>query len=530
MVGRTRSRLCFALVSMSFALLMGMSFTHAENRAQEPPAAKAVSAVDIGNRLELFVDNYLIEKLSGQAALKLHRPTPQEVVFTCDRPWEGNTCAYFTVFRDGDLFRMYYRGSHHEGKTATHEEVACYAESEDGIHWRRPNLGLFEWNGARENNIIWTGPGAHNFTPFKDSNPKAGRDARYKALAGARGGLLALKSADAVHWSLMAEKPVITKGAFDSQNLAFWDAALGKYRDYHRIFRDGVRDIATCTSDDFLSWTEPVPLRYPGATKEHLYTNAIRPYERAAHLLLGFPTRFLAKTQQTEPVFMSSRDGLTFHRWSDPVIPITAPKDRDGNRSNYLAWGLLELPGRKKELSVYGTEAYYAGPAGRLRPTSITDGLSNTLCAAEVKAFTSYVRNTSDPGPVVPTSTAQIATMSAGGQLKLGPALNDNTGHTEWPDGRVHHSGFTTIFTPNTVVPFTTGGITYDIDYNSRQEGNSATIPTYAAITSRSYHTGGVVNVAMMDGSVRALSKGILLTTWRALGTRAGGEVIGTDF
>jgi prepilin-type N-terminal cleavage/methylation domain-containing protein/prepilin-type processing-associated H-X9-DG protein len=166
-------------------------------------------------------------------------------------------------------------------------------------------------------------------------------------------------------------------------------------------------------------------------------------------------------------------------------------------------------------------------PNARLTPPSITDGLSNTLLLAEVKAFTPYVRNSADPGPVPPASPAAIAGLCAGGQLKLGPNTNDNTGHTEWPDGRVHHSGFTTVFPPNTVVPFTTGGRTYDIDYSSRQEGNSATAATYAAITARSYHTGGIVNVALMDGSVRPISKNIHPTIWRALGTRAGGEVIG---
>jgi len=166
-------------------------------------------------------------------------------------------------------------------------------------------------------------------------------------------------------------------------------------------------------------------------------------------------------------------------------------------------------------------------PNAQVRATSIYDGLSNTLCAAEVKAFTPYVRNTADPGPIPPSSPGQIPPLCAGGQHKLGPGTNDNTGHTEWPDGRVHHSGFTTIFTPNTAVPYTYQGAVYDIDYNSRQEGNSATAITYAAITSRSYHSGGIVNVLMMDGSVRAVSRSIDLAIWRALGTRAGGEVVG---
>lgn len=334
--------------------------------------------VEIGSRLELFVDDLLIDRLIGQAKRQLQMPTPQEVVLTGDQPWEGNTCAYFTVFRDDDRYRMYYRGLNfdHQKRATTHREVTCYAESTDGIRWTKPPLGIFEFNGSKENSIVWDGrgveglsPGSHNFTPFKDANPRAAPDARYKALAsGGKGGLTlyALKSADGIHWAVLSDKPVITRGTFDSQNLAFWDAQVGKYREYHRAPR-GVRDIMTCTSDDFLSWTQPEFLEYPGAPPEDLYTNAIRPYERAPHLLLGFPTRYLRKTEQTEPIFMTSRDGRTFHRWPDAVIPRTAPKDRDGNRSNYMAWGLVRLPGRDNELSVYAKEAYYTSDAVRIR-------------------------------------------------------------------------------------------------------------------------------------------------------------------
>ncbi len=164
-------------------------------------------------------------------------------------------------------------------------------------------------------------------------------------------------------------------------------------------------------------------------------------------------------------------------------------------------------------------------PNAKLRQADIKDGMTNTLCASEVKAFTSYMRNTADPSATPPATPAAVAALAAGGQKKLGPNRNDNTGHTEWPDGRVHHSGITTVFTPNTVVPFTDAGINYDIDFNSRQEGSSATAKTYAAITARSYHTGGVVNALMMDGSIRPVATSIGLPTWRALGTRHGGEV-----
>lgn len=347
--------------------------------------AHAQQPVAIGDRLELFVDRHLVEQITGGASLHLHQPEPQDAVLVTDKPWEGNTCAYYTIFRDGELFRMYYRGSHADEKTrkSLHPEVACYAESKDGVNWTKPELGLFEWEGSKKNNIVWNGLGTHNFTPFKDANPECPPESRYKALGGGRGGLMAFGSPDGIRWKLLSEKPVITQGAFDSQNLAFWDSHAKVYREYHRAFRT-VRDIMTGTSKDFLTWTEPVFLEYPGAPREHLYTNAVMPYERAPHILIGFPTRFQAKTQQVEPTFMSSRDGLVFHRWLDPVIPITAPKDRDGNRSNYMARGLVQLPGDPKNLSVYATEAYYAGPDSRLRRfTYRVDGFVSLRAAGD---------------------------------------------------------------------------------------------------------------------------------------------------
>lgn len=344
----------------------------------------ATEPIDIGNRLELFVDRHLVDEMTGDATLKMHRPEPREVVLVTGEPWEGNTCAYYTIFedrRDGKpLYRMYYRGSHWivETKKAAHPEVVCYAESRDGVKWVKPKLGLFEFNGSKENNIIWNGVGTHNFTVFKDANPKCKPDARYKAIARGRSlvkgdkaskhGLFVYKSADAIHWKLYLDEPVITKGAFDSQNLAFWDPIEKQYRDYHRYFNgERKRDIMTCVSKDFVNWTEPVPIHYEDGRSEHLYTNAIQPYDKAPHILIGFPTRYIPKGSAVAPLIMTGRDRLNFYKWPEPVIPMSAPKDRAGNRSNYMTWGMLRLPGESDEISVYATEAYYEGPDSRLR-------------------------------------------------------------------------------------------------------------------------------------------------------------------
>lgn len=335
-------------------------------------SAWASQPLDIGSRLELFVDDYLVDRLTG-VHQQVHQPKPQEVVLVTDQSWEGNTCAYYTIFQDGDLYRMFYRGSHADEKTqrAAHAEVTCYAESRDGVHWTRPALGLYAWEGSKQNNIILTELGTHCFVAFRDDNPACPPEARYKGISrgkrGSQSGLFVFQSADAIHWTLMSDSPVITQGAFDSQNLAFWDPHTRMYVDYHRAFSDGVRSIMTCTSTDYLQWTKPQLLRYANAPQQHLYTNAIRPYPRAPHLRIGFPTRFLPEDQQVEPIFMSSRDGLNFTRWDQAVIPRTAPEDRGGNRSNYMANGLVMLPGNDREYSVYATEAYYTGPDSRLR-------------------------------------------------------------------------------------------------------------------------------------------------------------------
>lgn len=354
-------------------------------------AADATPAINIGSRRELLVDDFLIERLTD-ATLKAHQPQAQDAVLVCEEAWEGNTSAYFTLFQDGDLYRMYYRGAHWDvaAKKATHPEFTCYAESKDGLKWTKPKLGLFEFNGSKDNNIVWAGEGTHCFTPFKDQNPECAPDAKYKALSGMfKRGLQAYQSADGLKWKLIRNEPVITEGAFDSQNLAFWDTERKCYVDYHRTFTKGVRDIMTATSTDFVNWTKPQLLSYGDAPAEHLYTNAIQQYARAPHLLIGFPTRYQPKTEQVEPVFMSSRDGSSFKRRPEALIPITAPAERDGNRSNYMTWGVLQLPGRPNELSVYATERYYAGPGSRLRRfTFRADGFASVQAATKGELLT----------------------------------------------------------------------------------------------------------------------------------------------
>ena len=127
--------------------------------AQFASAAAPLQPGKHGTARELFVDNHLIAQLSGDLKQHLHQPVPKEVILTTDAPWEGNTCAYYTIFRDGNIFRMYYRGHHHGSGEDARGEPMCYAESRDGIRWTKPNLGLFRFGGSSDNNIVLGGDG-----------------------------------------------------------------------------------------------------------------------------------------------------------------------------------------------------------------------------------------------------------------------------------------------------------------------------------------------------------------------------------
>ena len=121
---------------------------------------------------------------------------------------------------------------------------------------------------------------------------------------------------------------------------------------------------------------------------------------------------------------------------------------------------------------------------------------------------------------------AVTTTVSASPVSGFGGDFKSNSGHTEWVDARVHQTGFTTTFGPNTIVPHVVGGETFDVDYNSNREGKTTDQVTYAAVTSRSHHA-GIVHVLLMDGSSRSVSENINVTIWRNLGSRKDGNVIG---
>ncbi len=342
---------------------------------------------EIGSRRELFVDRYLIDRLEGGIAMELERPRDEGPVLAFDRPWEGAFCGYATVFQDGDRIRLYYRGLQKAGQDGSRSEGTCYAESKDGRVWTRPALGLFEYEGSRENNLILADqpPFSHNFCPMRDPRPDIPPEERYKALAGtATTGLVAFASPDGLRWKRVGETPAITQGAFDSQNVPFWSEQEQCYLCYLRVFVDKIRRIARATSRDFRHWSEPVLMGYGDRPAEHLYTNQTNPYPRAPHLYLGIAARFEpgrrvitdeeARAIGVDPrytgdcsdaVLITSRGGDRYDRafMEGFLIPGIGPRNWV-SRTNYPALGLIQTG--DTELSFYANQDY-GQPTAHLR-------------------------------------------------------------------------------------------------------------------------------------------------------------------
>jgi hypothetical protein len=365
---------------------------------------------ELGTRRELFADRWLVDSFEGGAALRLHPPRPAGVVLRMDEPWEGRYSTYVTVIEDGNKFRMYYRGRANlpaiQNPVAVdldlEYQVTCYAESDDGVTWRKPRLGLVELNGSRDNNVILArSPACANFTPFIDTRPGTPASERFKAVGGVHSaGLELFISADGMRWQSAGKLEGVT-GAFDTQNVIFWSELERQYVMYFRTWSTGVaysgqRQVSRATSPDLVRWSEPVRMTYGDAPEEELYTQQTQPYVRAPHLYVAFPNRFLPTrrvlsdrefdeagiwTRSRTPgvndgVFMTSRGGDAFDRtFLKAFVRPGLDRQNWSPRNNYAAHGLLRTG--ENELSLYYTR-HYAQPTNHLeRFTLRVDGFAS---------------------------------------------------------------------------------------------------------------------------------------------------------
>jgi len=401
----------------------------------------------IGNKRECFFDNYLIDEEKTTAEARLHRPVAREVVLNCDKPWETRGIAYENFFYDEEIgkYRLYYLGREALTESLRGEQIrVCYAESEDGLSWTKPDLGICAFKGSCATNIILdekTAPFYDNFMVFKDENPACPPEKRYKGIGDHQHTLTCFFSADGLHFKV--GNLITDRGSFDSLNTAFYDKEIGKYRVYFRGLHepgddegkspfdqtplalpwqkkeDLIRDIRYMESDDFVNFTEQKRIRMTGDDVQ-VYTNCISPYPFAPHLLVGFPTRYLYRQQWsaaydslctnkdrvrvarehpryglalTDCVFMTSRDGVNFKRYNEAFMRPDA--EYDGNwcyGECYPARGFILTEPEKsgegvdKELSMLCHDRERYGGNLRLRRYTIRrDGFVSRHAGGEEK-------------------------------------------------------------------------------------------------------------------------------------------------
>lgn len=343
-----------------------------------------MTPINIDDRRELFLDHSLIDRLDG-AKLKLNvqsldpHSKDQEVTFSGHPAPGEKTYAYSTVIHEPPTYKLFYRGftDKHSGATS---ETYCYAESEDGFHFNKPNLGIHEIEETKDNNVFITGVEgiAHNFSPMLDKKPGVPANQKYKALAGTGPGLKAFASADGIHWDLMSEELIIkapewSPHNFDSQNVSFWSEAEQQYVAYFRTWKVGVEGIildfpqygmrwmSRSVSDDFIHWSEPEEIIPDNDRYEHIYTTQTAPYFRSPHLYVAPCTRFVPTGLDTfvntvDITLMTSRAGsTTFNRtFMESFIRPGLDQRRWTNRSNYVTHNIVPIDDERMALYVFG--------------------------------------------------------------------------------------------------------------------------------------------------------------------------------
>jgi len=336
-------------------------------------ASAADAPLHIGSGKQLFVgpwtadgrDAHLVASMKGIEMTMHEARVTGEKLIVQDRPWEGKGILDMRQFvlKDGDRFRMYYAAlpfhfvsaDAPKGKQYAnlwkrpYQRILCYAESSDGIHWSKPNLGLCEWNGSRQNNILLPNDaleyvfsevaGASNI-----NDPKAKRpDEKYKMFVKmtpvGKGGTeqkgpiprmgtkslpkaqRAFASADAIHWRLLSTKKMNPGSSSDTQYSVFWDDRVGKYVQYTRIkvrnkpqmayykkLYDGYEGRTTdlhvgrAVSDDFLKWSKEQTVLKPdaidqanappGLTRMDFYGGNVSRYAEAPAIYIALPNAY----------------------------------------------------------------------------------------------------------------------------------------------------------------------------------------------------------------------------------------------
>lgn len=325
----------------------------------------------------LFLDPDSIVESQG-VELKVNPPARRDIVIRADRPWEKLMISFYLTVRDeGGKLRMWYIC-----RDAKNRPNVAYAESQDGLHWDKPNLGIVEYEGSRDNNLV----GLTSMEGAVYCDPRARSDAeRYVYVTHVFGeGMVRYFSPDGLHWQRDAAA-LLRLGA-DSQAITFWDARTSSYalylrawekRDDNKRYRTVVRadvpdlitpltigpseksvylwgkDKAPVIGDEFPEIFATDDLDPPNSD---VYTNSIEPYPLDPRWYVGFPSLFQRERSTSEGrlevQFIGSLDGSRWQRYDRGAYASLGPAGSESSNMVFIGPGLIV---RGDELWQYGT-------------------------------------------------------------------------------------------------------------------------------------------------------------------------------
>lgn len=324
----------------------------------------------------LFLDPAFLEQ-SANVSLRVNPPQRREAVIRADKPWEQSMISLFlTVLDDGGKLRMWYIC-----RDKQNQPNVAYAESTDGVTWIKPNLGIVEYGGSRDNNLV--GMDSLEGTVYRDERaPAAERYAYVTHLI--TEGMVRFHSPDGLHWK-RDTVPLMKFGA-DSQAVTFWDERVGKYALYLRGWeqRADTKLYRTVVRADLPSLTEPLPIvpseksrRLWGKEKvaviddefpqvlatddtdppqSDVYTISAQPYPLDPRWYVGFPSFFQRennsrKDGRLDVEFIGSRDGFKWHRYDRAAYVAPGLAGSESANMAFIGPGLIV---RGEELWQYG--------------------------------------------------------------------------------------------------------------------------------------------------------------------------------
>lgn len=421
-----------------------------------------------GTKNQLLFDDALVEDKMGfvlalNPAVKAEAPALEP-----ENPWEAKGVHASSVVEGEDGTHVLYYGA-----TGEDGRSICYATSSDGVTWERPNLGIVEYAGSKDNNILIAG---FHGSVFRD--PNGPPEARYKLIGedrtpwgvtsvncgGARfryykeeldtwaySGVMGGHSADGIHWTIYPEP--IMPWYTDTLNAAFWDDRIERYVAYVRLNEHlhiddtgrqvgsfDYRTVARAESEDYTTFPEPVKVEEPDFTLQEdedqvgggLYNTGVLKYPDAEDGYFIFPSAYHHTSDTLDVQLATSRDGIQFDRWLEPFVRLGLSGQFD-SKGMYMAPGAIRS-GDEIYLYYGGTDARHDIDVDVKRMANQKSGIGRVRLRRDgfVSQDADSIESWLTTVPFVLEGNTLSVNMDASSRGWLKVEILDETGHALW--------------------------------------------------------------------------------------------------